>query len=71
MWLIRAHKAHKAATLAAVALGSARRPTSSNPSEFSSQFVSLVAISIDGRLENDAVTHRRLLCRIAETFFSI
>jgi hypothetical protein len=48
-----------------------RHSTSSNPSEFSRKFVSLLAIPIDGKLERDAITHRRLLCRIAETFFSI
>jgi hypothetical protein len=44
---------------------------SSNPSEFSRKFTSLVAIPIDGRLERDVIAHRRLLCHIAETFFSI
>jgi hypothetical protein len=48
-----------------------RHSTYSNPSEFSRKFISLVAIPIGGRLEKDVITHRRLLCRIAETFFSI
>jgi hypothetical protein len=33
--------------------------------------ISLAVITIDGRLENDTKRHHRLLCCIAETFFSI
>jgi len=40
-------------------------------SAFSSQSISLATIPIDGRLDKATKTHRRLLCCIAETFFSI
>jgi hypothetical protein len=48
-----------------------RHSTSADPSEFSRHFISLAVIPINGRLENDTKRHHRLLCRIAETFFSI
>ena len=48
-----------------------RHSTSADPSEFSRHFISLAVIPINGRLENDTKRHHRILCRVAETFFSI
>lgn len=39
--------------------------------DYAHKFVTLASIPIDGRLPEPEKIHRRLLCRIAETFFSI